>query len=56
MAKDVIFIEPIYTDGGMDGISVEVAVICNWLSWNGDDFANNIHTHGGTHEQVSVQP
>ena len=51
--KDVIFETPIYTDGEMDDITVEVAI-----QYTTDyhetvmSFANNIHTHeGGTHEQ-----
>ena len=50
--KDVIFENPIYTDGEMDDITVEVAIQYNRLSRNSHEFANNIHTHeGGTHEQ-----
>lgn len=51
--KDVIFEHPIYTDGEMDGISVEVAM--QYTTGYHEmvmSFANNIHTHeGGTHEQ-----
>ena len=51
--KDVIFDEPIYTDGEMDGISVEVAMqYTTGYHETVMSFANNIHTHeGGTHEQ-----
>ncbi|MBF0699346.1 DNA topoisomerase (ATP-hydrolyzing) subunit B [Streptococcus danieliae] len=51
--KDLLFEEPIYTEGELDGITVEVA-----MQYTGGfhstlmSFANNIHTHeGGTHEQ-----
>ena len=51
--KDVIFDKPIYTDGEMDGISVEVAMqYTTGYHETVMSFANNIHTHeGGTHEQ-----
>ena len=51
--KDVIFDEPIYTDGEMDGVSVEVAMqYTTGYHETVMSFANNIHTHeGGTHEQ-----
>ncbi|MGT2637576.1 DNA topoisomerase (ATP-hydrolyzing) subunit B [Streptococcus ratti] len=51
--KDVIFNHPIYTDGEMDGITVEVAMqYTSGFHENIMSFANNIHTHeGGTHEQ-----
>ncbi|WP_161979458.1 DNA topoisomerase (ATP-hydrolyzing) subunit B [Streptococcus sp. S784/96/1] len=51
--KDVIFEYPIYTDGEMDGISVEVAMqYTTGYHETVMSFANNIHTHeGGTHEQ-----
>lgn len=45
--KDVIFENPIYTDGEMDDITVEVAAVYNRLSRNCREFANNIHTHEG---------
>lgn len=51
--KDAIFEQPIYTDGELDGISVEVAMQYT-TSYHETviSFANNIHTHeGGTHEQ-----
>ncbi|MCS4488014.1 DNA topoisomerase (ATP-hydrolyzing) subunit B [Streptococcus sciuri] len=51
--KELIFAEPIYTDGEMDGITVEVAMQYT-MSYHETimSFANNIHTHeGGTHEQ-----
>lgn len=51
--KDAIFEEPIYTDGELEGISVEVAMQYT-TSYHETviSFANNIHTHeGGTHEQ-----
>lgn len=51
--KDAIFETPIYTEGEMDGITVEVAIQYT-TSYNENviSFANNIHTHeGGTHEQ-----
>lgn len=51
--KEVIFDTPIYTEGELDGITVEVA-----MQYTGTyhstimSFANNINTHeGGTHEQ-----
>lgn len=51
--KDVIFETPIYTDGELDGITVEVAM--QYTTGYHElviSFANNIHTHeGGTHEQ-----
>lgn len=50
--KAVLFDEPIYMEGELDGITVELA-----LQYTNDyhnqilSFANNIHTHeGGTHE------
>ncbi|MBJ8325977.1 DNA topoisomerase (ATP-hydrolyzing) subunit B [Streptococcus pacificus] len=51
--KQVIFDTPIYTDGEMDGIAVEVAMqYTTGYHENVMSFANNIHTHeGGTHEQ-----
>lgn len=51
--KDTIFETPIYTDGELDGISVEVAMqYTTGYHENVLSFANNIHTHeGGTHEQ-----
>ncbi|MDG3132042.1 DNA topoisomerase (ATP-hydrolyzing) subunit B [Streptococcus suis] len=51
--KDVIFEKPIYTDGEMDDITVEVAMqYTTSYHENVISFANNIHTHeGGTHEQ-----
>lgn len=51
--KDVIFEKPIYTDGEMDDITVEVAMqYTTGYHENVMSFANNIHTHeGGTHEQ-----
>ncbi len=51
--KDSIFETPIYTDGEMDGITVEVAMqYTTSYHENVVSFANNIHTHeGGTHEQ-----
>ena len=51
--KEVLFENPIYTDGDMDGISVEVAMqYTGTYHENVLSFANNIHTHeGGTHEQ-----
>ncbi|CJA82329.1 DNA gyrase subunit B [Streptococcus pneumoniae] len=51
--KDVIFDIPIYTDGEMDDITVEVAMqYTTGYHENVMSFANNIHTHeGGTHEQ-----
>ncbi|MFC3932958.1 DNA topoisomerase (ATP-hydrolyzing) subunit B [Streptococcus dentapri] len=51
--KDVLFEHPTYTDGEMDGISVEVAIqYTGTYHENILSFANNIHTHeGGTHEQ-----
>ncbi|MGT2926395.1 DNA topoisomerase (ATP-hydrolyzing) subunit B [Streptococcus cuniculipharyngis] len=51
--KDAIFEHPIYTDGELEGISVEVAMQYT-TSYHETviSFANNIHTHeGGTHEQ-----
>ena len=49
--KDVIFDTPIYTDGEMDDITVEVAMqYTTGYHENVMSFANNIHTHeGGTH-------
>ncbi|NQN83821.1 DNA topoisomerase (ATP-hydrolyzing) subunit B [Streptococcus suis] len=51
--KDVIFENPIYTEGEMDDITVEVAMqYTTSYHENVVSFANNIHTHeGGTHEQ-----
>ena len=51
--KDSIFETPIYTDGEMDGITVEVAMqYTTSYHENVVSFANNIQTHeGGTHEQ-----
>ncbi|HHA7914476.1 TPA: DNA topoisomerase (ATP-hydrolyzing) subunit B [Streptococcus pneumoniae] len=51
--KDVIFDTPIYTDGEMDDVTVEVAMqYTTGYHENVMSFANNIHTHeGGTHEQ-----
>ncbi|KHD43906.1 DNA topoisomerase (ATP-hydrolyzing) subunit B [Streptococcus hongkongensis] len=51
--KDVIIDHPIFTDGEMDGIAVEVAMqYTTGYHENVMSFANNIHTHeGGTHEQ-----
>ncbi len=51
--KDIIFNNPIYTDGEMEGIAVEVAMqYTTGYHENVLSFANNIHTHeGGTHEQ-----
>lgn len=51
--KDAIFETPIYTDGEMDDITVEVAMqYTTSYHENVISFANNIHTHeGGTHEQ-----
>ena len=51
--KDVIFENPIYTDGEMDDITVEVAMqYTTGYHETVMSFANNIHTHeGGTHEQ-----
>ncbi|HFR3918535.1 TPA: DNA topoisomerase (ATP-hydrolyzing) subunit B [Streptococcus suis] len=51
--KDVIFETPIYTEGEMDDITVEVAMqYATSYHENVVSFANNIHTHeGGTHEQ-----
>ncbi|EHJ53055.1 DNA topoisomerase (ATP-hydrolyzing) subunit B [Streptococcus macacae] len=51
--KEVIFENPIYTDGELEGIAVEVAM--QYTTGYHEiimSFANNIHTHeGGTHEQ-----
>lgn len=51
--KDVIFETPIYTEGEMEGITVEVSMqYTTSYHENVISFANNIHTHeGGTHEQ-----
>ncbi|HFU4475756.1 TPA: DNA topoisomerase (ATP-hydrolyzing) subunit B [Streptococcus suis] len=51
--KDVIFETPIYTEGDMEDITVEVAMqYTTSYHENVISFANNIHTHeGGTHEQ-----
>lgn len=51
--NDVIIETPIYTDGEMDGIAVEVAMqYTTGYHENVMSFANNINTHeGGTHEQ-----
>ncbi|WP_059172210.1 DNA topoisomerase (ATP-hydrolyzing) subunit B [Bacillus sp. FJAT-27445] len=50
--KEVIHDEPIYMEGGRDGITVEVALQYNdGYTGNLYSFANNINTHeGGTHE------
>lgn len=51
--KEVIFDTPIYTDGELEGVAVEVAMQYT-TSYHEVvmSFANNIHTHeGGTHEQ-----
>ncbi len=52
-SKEVIFNPPIYTDGELDGIAVEVAMqYTTGYHETVMSFANNIHTHeGGTHEQ-----
>ncbi|HHE3206854.1 TPA: DNA topoisomerase (ATP-hydrolyzing) subunit B [Streptococcus pyogenes] len=51
--KDVIFETPIYTDGELEGIAVEVAMqYTTSYQETVMSFANNIYTHeGGTHEQ-----
>ncbi|HER7921095.1 TPA: DNA topoisomerase (ATP-hydrolyzing) subunit B [Streptococcus pyogenes] len=51
--KDVIFETPIYTDGELEGIAVEIAMqYTTSYQETVMSFANNIHTHeGGTHEQ-----
>uniref|UniRef100_UPI003F69149E DNA topoisomerase (ATP-hydrolyzing) subunit B n=1 Tax=Streptococcus pluranimalium TaxID=82348 RepID=UPI003F69149E len=51
--KDTIFESPIFTEGEMDGIAVEVAMqYTTTYHETIMSFANNIHTHeGGTHEQ-----
>ncbi|MDR3156516.1 MAG: DNA topoisomerase (ATP-hydrolyzing) subunit B [Lactobacillales bacterium] len=51
--KEVLFEDPIYTEGEMDGITVEVAMQYTTDFKNTTlSFANNISTHeGGTHEQ-----
>lgn len=51
--EEAIFEQPIYTDGEMEGITVEVAMqYTTSFKENVMSFANNIHTHeGGTHEQ-----
>lgn len=51
--KEAIFEVPIFTEGEMDGIIVEVAMqYTTAYQENVMSFANNIHTHeGGTHEQ-----
>ncbi|HEL0600933.1 TPA: DNA topoisomerase (ATP-hydrolyzing) subunit B [Streptococcus equi subsp. zooepidemicus] len=51
--KDVIFDTPIYSDGELEGITVEVAMqYTTGYHETVMSFANNIHTHeGGTHEQ-----
>lgn len=51
--KNVIFETPIYTDGELDDITVEVAMqYTTGYHETVMSFANNIHTHeGGTHEQ-----
>ncbi|HER2987598.1 TPA: DNA topoisomerase (ATP-hydrolyzing) subunit B [Streptococcus pyogenes] len=51
--KDVIFETPIYIDGELEGIAVEVAMqYTTSYQETVMSFANNIHTHeGGTHEQ-----
>ncbi|MET3557681.1 DNA gyrase subunit B [Streptococcus rupicaprae] len=52
-SKEPIFETPIYTEGEMDDIVVEVAMqYTTSYHENVMSFANNIHTHeGGTHEQ-----
>ncbi|AXQ78980.1 DNA topoisomerase (ATP-hydrolyzing) subunit B [Streptococcus chenjunshii] len=51
--KETVFETPIYTEGELDGITVEVSM--QYTSTYHEtimSFANNIHTHeGGTHEQ-----
>ncbi|MDR2976968.1 MAG: DNA topoisomerase (ATP-hydrolyzing) subunit B [Streptococcaceae bacterium] len=51
--KTVLFDEPIYTEGEMDDITVEVAIqYTDTYHETILSFANNINTHeGGTHEQ-----
>lgn len=51
--KESLFETPIYTEGEMEGITVEVAMqYTSSYHENVVSFANNIHTHeGGTHEQ-----
>lgn len=51
--KETIFETPIFTDGEMEGITVEVAMqYTTGYHETIMSFANNIHTHeGGTHEQ-----
>ncbi|MDR2832482.1 MAG: DNA topoisomerase (ATP-hydrolyzing) subunit B [Streptococcaceae bacterium] len=51
--KTPIFADPIYTEGELEGITVEVAMqYITGYETNILSFANNIHTHeGGTHEQ-----
>lgn len=50
--KNVLFDEPIYTEGEQQGITVEVAIqYTDGYHTNLLSFANNIHTYeGGTHE------
>lgn len=50
--KTVLFEEPIYLEGELDGIVVEIAMqYTDTYHTNILSFANNIHTHeGGTHE------
>ena len=50
--KTVIFDEPIYLEGEMDGIALEISLqYTNSYFTTIASFANNIHTHeGGTHE------
>ncbi|MEX2785371.1 DNA topoisomerase (ATP-hydrolyzing) subunit B [Streptococcus sp. H49] len=51
--KETVFETPIYTEGELDGITVEVSMQYT-ASYQETimSFANNIHTHeGGTHEQ-----
>ncbi|EUJ41803.1 DNA topoisomerase (ATP-hydrolyzing) subunit B [Brochothrix campestris] len=51
-SKEALNVEPIYTEGEKDGITVEVAMQYNsGFSSNIMSYANNIHTYeGGTHE------
>ena len=52
-SREAIFPDPIFTEGEMEGISVEVAMqYTTTYQENIMSFANNIHTYeGGTHEQ-----
>ncbi len=52
-SKEAIFPDPIFTEGELEGISVEVAMqYTTAYQENIMSFANNIHTYeGGTHEQ-----